>query len=108
MIKSVAARAIVCAVVIFSFTSISHAQVKPGDHIAAQNAALVKDLVSPGTYFAVTKGMGMEIVAPKRVEWPPPFKIATEQYSSQVRLSDNHRDLLGYVAGQPFPLLDAN
>src|SRR6202048_2878392 len=108
MINSMAARAIVCAAVIFSFATVSRAQVKPGDHISAQNAAAVKDLVSPGTYFAVTKGMGMEIVAPKRVEWPPPFKIATEQYSSQVRLSDNHRDVLGYVAGQPFPLLDPN
>src|SRR5438105_2484018 len=99
MIKFVAARAIVCAAVIFSFNSISQAQVKPGDHISAQNASAVKDLVSPGTYFAVTKGMGMEIVAPKRVEWPPPYKIATEQYSSQVQLSADHRTVLGYVAG---------
>ena len=108
MINSIAARAIVCAVVIFSFATMSRAQVKPGDHISAQNAALVKDLVSPGTYFAVTKGMGMEIVTPKRVDWPPPYKIATEQYSSQVRLSEDHRTVLGYVAGQPFPLLDTN
>ena len=108
MIRSIATRIAVCAVVIFAFATLSRAQVKPGDHINAQNAALVKDLVSPGTYFAVTKGMGMEIVAPKRVEWPPPYKIATEQYSSQVRLSQDHRTVLGYVAGQPFPLLDMN
>jgi hypothetical protein len=107
MMKSMAARIIVCAAVIFSFAAISNAQVKAGDHISAQNAALVKDLISPGTYYALTRGMGMEIVAPKRVEWPPPYRIATEQYSAQVRLS-NHRDLLGYVAGQPFPLLDTN
>src|SRR5208282_782157 len=86
MIKSLAARAMMCAGVIFLFAATARAQVKPGDHISAQNAALVKDLVSPGTYFAVTKGMAMEIVAPQRVEWPPPYKIATEQYSSQVRL----------------------
>jgi len=98
-----AAAAILCV-----FASNSFAQVKPGDHVSAQNAAVVKDLVSPGTYFAVTKGMGMEIVAPKRVEWPPPYKIATEQYSSQVQLSADHRSVLGYVAGQPFPLLDTN
>src|ERR1700731_4449935 len=108
MIKSIAMHALIGAAVIFSCATVSRAQVKPGDHISAQNAAVVKNLVSPGAYFAVTKGMGMEIVAPKRVEWPPPFKIATEQYSSQVRLSDNHRDVLGYVAGQPFPLLDPN
>ena len=108
MIRSIATRIAICAVVIFPFATVTRAQVKPGDHINAQNAALVKDLVSPGTYFAVTKGMGMEIVAPKRVEWPPPYKIATEQYSSQVRLSQDHRTVLGYVAGQPFPLLDMN
>ncbi len=108
MIKSLTMRAVACAALVFSFAATSQAQVKPGDHIDIQNAAQVKDLVSPGTYFAVTKGMGMEIVAPKRVEWPPPFKIATEQYSSQVRLSEDHRTVLGYVAGQPFPLLDTN
>src|SRR5579863_8263786 len=100
MIKSMAARIIACAVATFSFATISDAQVKPGDHITARNAAQVKDLVSPGTYFAVSKGMAMNIVAPERVEWPPPFKIATEQYSSQVRLSADHRTVLGYVAGQ--------
>jgi hypothetical protein len=86
----------------------SFAQVKPGDVINTQTAARVKDLVSPGTYFAVTRGMQMHIVAPQRVEWPPPYKIATEKYSAQVRLSSDHRSLVGYVAGQPFPLLDAN
>jgi len=101
-------RTLVCAAIIVAVASVSHAQVKPGDHISAQNAALLKDLVSPGTYFAVTKGMGMEIVAPKRVEGPPPYRIATEQYSPQVQLSADHRTVLGYVAGQPFPLLDPN
>ena len=91
----------------FSITP-AHAQVKPGDTITPKNAQQVRTLVSPGTYFAVTKGMGMEIVAPKPVEWPPPYKIATEQYSSQVRLSAGPSHLLGYVAGQPFPLLDTN
>jgi hypothetical protein len=47
-------------------------------------------------------------VAPSHVDWPPPYQDATEKYSGQVRLAANHRDLLGYVAGQPFPLLDQN
>src|SRR5713226_9208776 len=86
----------------------AHAQVKPGDYITAQNAAAVKDLLSPGVYFAVTKGMEMHIVATKRVDWPPPYQDATEKYSGQVRLSADHRTLVGYVAGQPFPILDPN
>ena len=50
----------------------------------------------------------MDIVPTERVDWPPPYKDATEKYSSQVRLTDDHRSLVGYVAGQPFPLIDTN
>ncbi|HVA81201.1 MAG TPA: DUF1329 domain-containing protein [Candidatus Binataceae bacterium] len=84
------------------------AQVKPGDVITADNAAKVKDLVSPGVYYKVQNGMSMKIVPGARVDWPPPYKDATEKYSSQVRLSRDNRSLVGYVAGQPFPLIDPN
>jgi hypothetical protein len=97
------------ALVLIAFAAASAmTQVKPGDMITQANAAQVKDLVSPGTYLAVAKGMQMNIVASSRVDWPPPYQQATEKYSTQVRLADDHRDLLGYVAGQPFPLLDPN
>src|SRR5216683_6553507 len=86
----------------------ARAQVKPGDEITPDSAQKVKDLLSPATYWAVTKGMHMKIAAPQRVDWPPPFKEATEKYSAQVRLSPDHRSLVGYVAGQPFPLIDVN
>jgi hypothetical protein len=52
--------------------------------------------------------MSMKIAPTQRVDWPPPYKDATEKYSGQVRLSPDHRSLIGYVAGQPFPLIDAN
>ena len=95
-------------VVLASAASSAVAQVKPGDLITQANASQVKELVSPGTYSAVAKGMQMNIVASSRIDWPPPYQNATEKYASQVRLADDHRDLLGYVAGQPFPLLDPN
>ncbi len=85
-----------------------YAQVKPGDLITPENAAKVKDLVAPGVYYKVERGMQMRIVPSQRVDWPPPYKDATEKYSSQVRLTQDHRSLLGFVAGQPFPLIDAN
>ena len=84
------------------------AQVKPGDYISVQNAYKVKDLVSPGVYWRVQSGMTMKIVPTERIDWPPPYNEATEKYSPQVRLSNDHRSLVGYVAGQPFPLLDPN
>ncbi|MGH7924018.1 MAG: DUF1329 domain-containing protein, partial [Candidatus Binatus sp.] len=86
----------------------AQAQVKPGDRITAKNAEQARALVSPGTFMAVARGMEMNIVAPGRILWPPPYQDATEKYSGQVRLGADHRDLLGYVAGQPFPLLDPN
>ena len=84
------------------------AQVKPGDFITSQNAAKVRDLVSPGVYYKVVHGMSMKIVPSERIDWPPPYRDATEKYSGQVRLSSDHRSLVGYVAGQPFPLIDVN
>ena len=84
------------------------AQVKPGDFITPENATKVKNIVSPGVYWKVLRGMEMKIVPTTRVDWPPPYKDATEKYSSQVTLTADHRSLVGYVAGQPFPLVDAN
>jgi hypothetical protein len=82
--------------------------VKPGDAVTPENAAQVKDLVSPGVFYAVTHGMHMDIVSTERIDWPPPYREATEKYSTQVRLTNDHRSLVGYVAGQPFPLIDPN
>ena len=82
------------------------AQVKPGDFITPANATKVRELVSPGVYYKVVNGMSMKIVPTHRVEWPPPYKEATEKYSSQVRLSKDGRTAIGYVAGAPFPLID--
>jgi Protein of unknown function (DUF1329) len=86
----------------------SIASVKPGDVITPQNAAKVKDLVPPGVFYMVRRGMHMDIVPTQRIDWPPPYRDATEKYAAQVRLTPDHRSLIGYVAGQPFPLLDVN
>jgi hypothetical protein len=89
-------------------TTAGWAQVKPGDMVGGSNAAKVKDLVSPGVFYKVQQGMQMKITPTERIDWPPPYKDATEKYASQVRLSNDHRSVVGYVAGQPFPLIDAN
>jgi hypothetical protein len=84
------------------------ADVSPGETIAPENAASVKELLPPGVYTKVQRGMTMKIVASQRIDWPPPYKDATEKYSAQVMLSPDHRSMVGYVAGQPFPLIDPN
>jgi len=90
------------------FVTPAAAQVQPGDFITPDNASKVRDLVSPGQYLRVLHGMTIKVVPTERIDWPPPYKDATEKYSSQVRLTPDHRSLIGYVAGEPFPIVDAN
>jgi hypothetical protein len=87
--------------------SVVSAQVKPGDVITKDNAPMVKDLVSPGNYILVQQGMQIRVVPSDKLEWPPPFRNATEKYSPQVQLGTDGT-LKNYVAGQPFPLVDPN
>src|SRR5262249_9291588 len=82
--------------------------VNPGYTIAQANGASSQSRVSPGGYYAVERGMEIHIVAPGRIEWPATYRDATEKYSGQLRLSADHRTIEGYVAGQPFLLLDPN
>jgi hypothetical protein len=49
------------------------AQVKTGDMITPQNADKVRELVSPGVYWAVQHGMSMNIVQP--LEFTLPYEI---------------------------------
>jgi Protein of unknown function (DUF1329) len=111
MSKRVLAKTLVgvcsCVALLLAATTV-FAMLLPGDLIDTRDAYKVRSLVSPGVYWAVTRGMRMRIVAPGRIEWPPPYREATEKYSQQVRLSEDRRSMVGYVAGQPFPLIDLN
>ncbi|MGB8413503.1 MAG: DUF1329 domain-containing protein [Candidatus Binatus sp.] len=84
-----------------------NAGVKPGDVITARDAWKVVDLVSPGNWYLVRQGMVMKIVPTGNLEWPPPYRIATEKYSSQVSLSPKGA-IKSYRAGLPFPVIDFN
>jgi len=94
--------------VMLSWQAPAPAAVRPGDVITANDADKIRDLVSPGVYYKVRQGMQMKIVPTSRVDWPPPYKEATEKYQAQVRLSPDGRTVVNYVAGQPFPFLDPN
>ncbi len=85
----------------------AQAGVKPGDVITPDNAYKVAALLSPGNYVLVQQGMQLRIVPTDKLDWPPPFKNATERYSPQVQLMPDG-SLHGYTAGQPFPLVDPN
>jgi Protein of unknown function (DUF1329) len=87
--------------------SSANAQVKPGDVISPANSSKVANLVSPGNYYLVRQGMVMNIVPTGNLEWPPPYKAATEQYSAQVALAPDG-EIRNYRAGLPFPMIDPN
>ena len=100
----------VVAALAFAVLSIANspcAGVSPGDTITKDQADKVADLVSPGNLILVKQGMTMKIVPTDRLEWPPPYKSATEKYSAQVQLAPDGT-LKNYMAGLPFPLVDAN
>ena len=92
---------------LFLLCSTAYAAVKPGDLITKDNAAQVQDLVSPGNYILVQRGMQIHVIATDKLDWPPPYRTASEKYSSQVSLGSDG-EIKGFVAGQPFPLLDPN
>jgi len=81
--------------------------VRPGDVITPENAGKVESLVSPGNYVLVRQGMEMRIVPSRDYNWPPPYRVSTEQNSSQAGLAPDGQ-LTNYRAGLPFPMLDAN
>jgi uncharacterized protein DUF1329 len=81
--------------------------VRPGEIIDRTNASSVQVYLSPGSYALVTHGMPLRIVPSGRLDWPPPYVVATEKYSSQCSLGPRGT-LHGYVAGLPFPLIDPN
>jgi hypothetical protein len=95
------------ALAVLSIADSSYAGVNPGDTITKDQADKVANLVSPGNLILVKQGMVMKIVPTDRLEWPPPYKAATEKYSPQVQLAPDGT-LKGYMAGLPFPLVDAN
>src|SRR5438552_1365013 len=85
------------------------AQPKPGDLVTGADAERIKQLVSPGVDWLVRHGMAMKIIAYQKTEDPPAFKAATEKYAGQTKLRDDGLiDESTYVAGRPFPVIDAN
>ncbi len=98
---------LIAALATLSIAISAGAGVNPGDTITKDQADKVADLVSPGNLILVKQGMTMKIVPTDRLEWPPPYKAATEKYSPQVQLTPDGT-LKNYQAGLPFPLVDAN
>jgi hypothetical protein len=79
-----------------------------GAEINAANVAQYQRLVNPGMEWAVGRGWRMHVTAPKPLTLPRLYVQATEKYSGQIRMGANGFRLENYVAGRPFPHIDAN
>ena len=84
------------------------AEVKPGDIITKDNISQAEGLLAPSVRWMVERGMNMTILETKKVYWPKAYKEATDKYAGQVTLSANGAELHNYIAGAPFPNIDAN
>lgn len=72
------------------------------------NAEKYAEVLNPTQQYMLKHGATMPVTEYRKYEWQPVYKEATEKYSSQVRLSPDGRDIVNYVAGAPFPIIDEN
>jgi hypothetical protein len=84
------------------------AEIAPGTVISKDNLESSREVLIPGIQWMVERGLKIPVIAPKPVNWPSKYREATEKFSSQVKLSPDGRSLLNYVAGLPFPDVDAS
>ncbi len=82
-------------------------EVKPGDTITSDNIVQAEALLTPATRWMVERGMPMQVIEPKTVQWPKAYQDATEKFAAQVKLAADGREIFNYVAGLPFPLIDS-
>jgi len=86
----------------------AHADVKPGDTISKENAAQAEEFLTPSVRWMVERGMTIQVIETRKVAWPQAYKEATEKYAAQVKIAEDGRDIMNYIAGAPFPAIDIN
>ncbi|MBI4516133.1 MAG: DUF1329 domain-containing protein [Deltaproteobacteria bacterium] len=79
-----------------------------GQVISEKNASQFTELLVPGIDWGVRYGWRLELVDYKPIKMPKRFREATEKHAGQVRLGPGALTVENYVAGLPFPRVDAN
>ncbi len=72
------------------------------------NVDKYEQYLSPAMVWIVKRGVKLPVTEYRHVEFPPPFREATERYSAQVELAPDGTHKLNHVAGLPFPKIDPN
>jgi Protein of unknown function (DUF1329) len=79
-----------------------------GTVVNKDNAEKYAEVLNPTQHYMLKHGATMPVTEYRKYEWQPVYKEATEKYASQVHLSPDGRDIVNYVAGAPFPVIDEN
>ena len=80
---------------------------KPGDIIGPHNWQRIQGMVGENLLNRIRGGYSFKIKESRITQPLKEYVEATERYSSKVRLGPNG-ELLNYVAGVPFPILDSS
>jgi hypothetical protein len=80
----------------------------PGTKIDKTNMERFEEYLPPSVQNMLMLGMRIDVRPAESCPWPRIFREATEKYSKQVTLADDYKSIEGYVAGMPFPEIDAN
>lgn len=107
-LKACFSAALVCAAVGSWVVPASAQFPQPGDVVDQSNMAEAADVLNPTANWMLNQGMKMKVIEYREYKWPRAYAEATEKFAGQVNLSEDGRTLTNYVAGCPFPNIDAN
>jgi hypothetical protein len=79
-----------------------------GTVVTKDNVEKYREALFPSLEYFVQHGMEIQVEPYRQFDWPPKYKEATEKFAAQVKLTEDGRDMLNYVAGAPFPNIDPN
>lgn len=79
-----------------------------GTVVSSANLKRWSHVLTPAMQWAARRGVTAEVIEPKSIEMEPWRVAATERYSGQVELDRGRKTLRNYVAGIPFPNVEAD
>lgn len=79
----------------------------PGTVLRADSIERWSSLLPPSLQWVLRHGAELKVMAARPIPFEDTRDAATQRYSSQVELSADKQEMRNYVAGIPFPLVDA-
>jgi len=94
--------------IVLTSSTAASADLAPGTVLTKADIDKYSEYLPPSVVKMLEYGMKIEMTKPERCPWPEVFKQATEKYAAQVELAEDGYTMKNYVAGMPFPTIDAN